>query len=131
MSQTSKKRQPSRARAGQRSGPIANLFLRIDFAEGSRLGPGKVALLEAIQRCGSISAAARDQAMGYRNAWLLVDSLNSMFAELVVSTQPGRRKGGSEVTAFGMQVIHTFRRMEHASRAAIHEDLAQLQRKLK
>ena len=38
---------------------MAKLRLRIDFEPAGSLGPGKVALLEAIRRCGSISSAAR------------------------------------------------------------------------
>ena len=109
----------------------ANLFLRIDFAEGSRLGPGKVALLEAIVRQGSIAAAARELGMGYRTAWLLIDSLNTMFVEPVVTTLPGRRDGGTEVTVFGNQLIATFHRMEELNRAAIRAEVATLRRKLK
>jgi molybdate transport system regulatory protein len=108
-----------------------SLFLRIDFAEGSRLGPGKIALLEAVQRLGSISAAARELGMGYRTAWLLIDSLNSMFRESVVTTQPGRRDGASTLTPFGARLILRFRRMEELSREAIDSELAALRRVLK
>ena len=109
----------------------ANIFLRVDFAEGSRLGPGKVALLEAISRHGSIAAAARELGMGYRTAWLLIDSLNSMFAEPVISTQPGRRDGGTLVTDFGKQVIASFHRMEELCREAVRSEIVPLKRKLK
>ena len=109
----------------------ATVFLRIDFAEGSRLGPGKVALLEAVSRHGSIAAAARELGMGYRTAWLLVDSLNTMFDEPVITTSPGRRDGGTEITVFGRQLIAAFHRMEDLSRAAIHAEVAALRAKLK
>ena len=36
-----------------------HLSIRIDLASGARIGPGKIALLEAIRSTGSISAAAR------------------------------------------------------------------------
>ena len=52
------------------------LVIRIDFDTGRRLGPGKIALLEAIGRTGSIAAAGREFRMGYRRAWLLADELN-------------------------------------------------------
>ena len=107
------------------------LFLRIDFAEGVRIGPGKIALLEAVAHHRSIAAAARELGMGYRTAWLLIDSLNAMFDQQLVSTQPGRRDGGSQVTLFGQQVIAAFRRMEVLSRDAIHAEVATLRRKLK
>ena len=35
------------------------LSLRIDLANGQRIGPGKIAVLEAVAETGSISAAAR------------------------------------------------------------------------
>ena len=56
------------------------LTIRLDFEAGRRLGAGKVALLELIDRTGSISAAGRAQGMSYRRAWLLVDELNQLFA---------------------------------------------------
>uniref|UniRef100_UPI003D18F477 winged helix-turn-helix domain-containing protein n=1 Tax=Stenotrophomonas maltophilia TaxID=40324 RepID=UPI003D18F477 len=40
--------------------------LRIVFGESLRLGPGKIDLLEAIGRTGSISAAGRELGMSYR-----------------------------------------------------------------
>jgi len=53
-----------------------HLSIRIDLPSGSRIGPGKIALLEAIQSTGSISAAARSIGMSYRRAWLLVEEIN-------------------------------------------------------
>ena len=50
--------------------------MRIQQADAIVLGPGKVALLEAVKEHGSISAAARSVAMSYRRAWLLMDELN-------------------------------------------------------
>jgi hypothetical protein len=40
-----------------KSAPL--IRFRIDFAENANLGPGKIALLEEIKRCGSLSEAAR------------------------------------------------------------------------
>ena len=53
------------------------LFLKID-AE-TRVGHGKIALLEKIQETGSISAAGRSLDMTYRRAWELVDHMNKAF----------------------------------------------------
>jgi hypothetical protein len=39
--------------------------IRIDLANGDRIGPGKIALLEAIRTKGSISEAARHLGMAY------------------------------------------------------------------
>ena len=39
--------------------PIARLSIRVDLANGARIGPGKIALLQEIARSGSISGAGR------------------------------------------------------------------------
>jgi len=54
--------------------PLQNpvIRFRIDFAENSYVGPGKIDLLEAIKDSGSLSQAARDLGMSYRRAWLLI-----------------------------------------------------------
>ena len=86
---------------------------RIDFAENNNLGPGKIALLEAVQATGSISDAARVLKMSYRRAWLLVSSLNAAFDEPVaVAVTGGRGGGGARVTAFGANLIAVYRALE-------------------
>src|ERR1700691_2924516 len=70
------------------------LTIRFDFDGERRLGPGKIALLEAIARTGSISAAGRAHEMSYRRAWLLVEELNHLFGQPLVTARPGGVKGG-------------------------------------
>jgi molybdate transport system regulatory protein len=107
---------------------MAKLRLRIDFEPAGSLGPGKVALLEAIQRCGSISSAARDMDMSYRRAWLLIDDLNQTFRQPVVSAVVGGRKGGGTgLTAFGESVIRHYRDMEAEAEASLAHHMAALQ----
>jgi molybdate transport system regulatory protein len=62
------------------------LSIRINLETGGRIGPGTIALLEAIRKTGSITAAARSIDMSYRRAWLLVDELNKLLKEPVVTT---------------------------------------------
>ena len=86
---------------------------RIDFAEHNNLGPGKIALLEAVHRSGSISEAARDMNMSYRRAWLLISSLNGGFDEPVTMTVTGGKGGGgARVTEFGTRLIAAYRALE-------------------
>src|SRR4051812_21686508 len=102
-----------RAPARKRSVSLAAPRLRIVMGEGLILGPGKVDLIEAIERSGSISAAARTMGMSYRRAWLLVDALNHMFNRpLVVAAPGGSRGGGAQVTDFGRDVAAAYRRIE-------------------
>ena len=86
---------------------------RIDFAENNNLGPGKIALLEAVQATGSISDAARSLKMSYRRAWLLVSSLNAAFDKPVtVAVTGGKGGGGARVTEFGSNLIAVYRALE-------------------
>ena len=86
---------------------------RIDFAENSNLGPGKIALLEAIRTCGSVSEAARRMGISYRRAWLVLDSVNKSFdTPATMNSVGGRGGGGAEVTPFGILLIERYREVE-------------------
>jgi molybdate transport system regulatory protein len=86
---------------------------RIDFAEHSSLGPGKICLLEAIRDSGSLSQGARDIGMSYRRAWLLVESLKQSFREPVTMASTGGKDGGGMlVTEFGDALIKSYRELE-------------------
>ncbi|HEX3603404.1 MAG TPA: hypothetical protein VHU43_04880 [Steroidobacteraceae bacterium] len=87
--------------------------IRIDFSDNVNLGPGKVALLEAIKATGSISDAARSLRMSYRRAWMLINNLKQGFSEAVTqSSTGGKGGGGARVTPFGMSLIKQFRLLE-------------------
>lgn len=100
--------------------------IRLLIGAATALGPGKVALLEAIGRTGSISAAARELGMSYRRAWLLVDTINDRFtAELVSTATGGKGGGGARLTATGIEVLRRYRAMEAKAQASIARDLAE------
>ncbi len=103
------------------------LTVRIDFGSDRALGPGKVRLLEAIHKTGSISQAGRSLGMSYRRAWLLVDDLNRCFRQPVVTTQPGgARGGGAALTRFGRELIKKYRSIESRAAAAAEKQLRDL-----
>jgi molybdate transport system regulatory protein len=111
---------------------MARVLLRLYLSSDRPLGPGKVQILESIRDGGSISEAARWMKMSYRSAWLLVDSMNSLFKKPVVNTTLGGRGGGSAtLTDFGRDVILRYRTMERATQRAIAKDLAVLERSLR
>ena len=92
------------------------LRIRVDLSPDCSIGPGKVALLEAIAREGSLSVAARTIDMSYRRAWNLLDDLNQSFAEAVVSTATGGvQGGGAQLTDFGRELVKAFRALERAA----------------
>jgi molybdate transport system regulatory protein len=104
--------------------PGPRLSIRIDLAGGGRIGPGKVALLEAIGRTGSISAAGRALRMSYRRAWGLIEEMNRSLATDVVQTASGGSGGGgAALTAAGHAIIHRYRAIQAATEAAAQDEL--------
>jgi len=104
------------------------LTLRLDFDDGRRLGHGKIALLEAIRRTGSISAAGREFGMAYRRAWLLTDELNHMFAgPLIEARGGGKNGGGAELTALGQEVVTLYRAAEQKALTIAAQEIARME----
>jgi molybdate transport system regulatory protein len=105
------------------------LTLRLDFDTGSRLGPGKVALLEAIDRTGSIAAAGREFGMSYRRAWLLTDEVNRIFDKpLVEARGGGRNGGGAALTARGKEIVTLYRSVESAAQKSTEREVRRMAR---
>ena len=108
------------------------LTVRIDFGADHAIGPGKIRLLEAIGKFGSISQAGRSLGMSYRRAWVLVDELNRCFSDPVVSASPGgARGGGATLTPFGRDVITEYRRIESRATLAAKSGMRHLQKSLR
>ncbi len=83
--------------------------------QGLGMGPGKSAMLKAIQSTRSINAAGKEFGMSYRRAWLLVEEMNSLFATpLVVARRGGKGGGGAEVTALGLRVLDDYEKLVRA-----------------
>ncbi len=92
-----------------------------------KLGPGKVALLEAVAEYGSISGAARALGLSYRHAWARIDDLNRCFREPVVTTATGGpRGGGATLTEFGHELVERFHAIEQTALGAIDHELRAL-----
>jgi molybdate transport system regulatory protein len=110
-----------------RSSALPSLSLRIDLDSGERIGPGKIALLENIDRHGSISAAGRAMDMSYKRAWDLVDEINRICRQPVVERQTGGKNGGgAALTPFGEALVERYRRIERDAASAVKKDLAAL-----
>ncbi len=102
--------------------------IRLDFSGTCSIGPGKVGLLEGIERSGSLSAAARQLGMSYRRAWLLLHSTNEGFAEPVVELSVGGKDGGgTRLTEFGKKLVADYRKFEAAIDALAAEAFGAIQ----
>jgi molybdate transport system regulatory protein len=102
--------------------------IRLDFSGICSVGPGKIGLLEGIERTGSLSAAARQIGMSYRRAWLLLHSTNEGFLQPVVELSVGGKDGGgTRLTDFGRQLVADYRGFEAAVDALAARTFASLQ----
>jgi molybdate transport system regulatory protein len=93
------------------------------------IGPGKVALLEAIGQSGSITSSAKKLGMSYRRAWLLVAETNRCLVRPAVQTAAGgRRGGGTSLTPLGIELVRRYRALEHQTSLAVAHKLKSLLR---
>src|SRR5438045_9518182 len=111
----------------QKSQALPSLSVRIDLDPEGRIGPGKIALLENIDKCGSISAAGRAMEMSYKRAWDLVDEINRICRQAAVERQTGGKNGGGAVlTPFGTSLVARYRKIERDASSAVRKELAAL-----
>ncbi|MFV0368408.1 MAG: winged helix-turn-helix domain-containing protein [Hyphomicrobiaceae bacterium] len=107
------------------------LSLRLYLPNGTMFGPGKADLLSLISETGSIAAAGRKLGMSYKRAWGLVETMNTMFAEpLVSSSRGGASHGGASLTKMGKRVLSHYRALEEKTRKSGKSQLDGLERLL-
>lgn len=81
--------------------------------KGLGMGPGKAAMLKAIQATRSINAAGKQFGMSYRRAWLLVEEMNQLFASpVVIARRGGKGGGGAEITPLGVRVLREYEQLQ-------------------
>jgi molybdate transport system regulatory protein len=107
--------------------PEVRFRLRMSVGERIAIGPGKIALLEAIRDHHSITAAAKALGMSYRRAWVMLDEVNGALKRPAVDTATGgRHGGGSALTPVGEEIIERYRRVEQIAAQACAEDIEAL-----
>jgi molybdate transport system regulatory protein len=100
---------------------------RVDFTASCSLGPGKIELLEEIQRTGSLRQAALALRMSYRRAWLLLDAINHSFTEPATTASVGGHGGGGvQLTPFGLEIVRCYRAASRAIETVARSELAPL-----
>ena len=89
------------------------LKIKIEVHDNFNIGPGKIALMEAIISYGSISSAAKKMGMSYRKAWKLVNEINNASKKKIILTNTGGKgAGGTKVSSDGISFIKAFRNIE-------------------
>jgi molybdate transport system regulatory protein len=74
--------------------PADGALLGAELHLAGRLDARFFALLEALQRTGSINRAAATAGLSYKGAWLLLDSANNLANEPLLETATGGSGGG-------------------------------------
>ena len=76
---------------------------------GKVIGHGRVELLERIHASGSIRQAALQMKMSYKQAWDMVNHINSNFTSpIVISHRGGKGGGNAVVTEAGLNLVKEF-----------------------
>ena len=86
----------------------------IDKKGHSILGPGRLAILEAIDETHSLTAATKKCAISFRKGWKLINEINKQLEQPVVLSERGGKGGGGKtvLTEFGKKLVLQYRRIE-------------------
>lgn len=77
------------------------------------LASGRIDLLKKLDELGSISAAAEAMGISYHHAWNLIDKMNTLSKEpLITTSQGGKGGGGTELTPKGKRVVERFEKFQ-------------------
>ncbi|MCG8685172.1 MAG: LysR family transcriptional regulator [Desulfobacterales bacterium] len=75
-------------------------------------GLGRFRILSAIDRCGSINAAAKDLKMGYRAVWGKIKATEEGLGQpLLVRNAGGAAGGGSTLTPLARKLLEEFNKV--------------------
>lgn len=84
-------------------------LLTISVADKVFANPKRIALLQQIQACGSISQGAKLAGMSYKTAWDSVKDMNTRLSEPVVNSEKGGKGGGgAKLTPFGERLLQMY-----------------------
>lgn len=93
-------------------GPRVSARAWIEWDGEAFIGPGRAALLEGVERHGSITGAAQDVGVSYRTAWKWIGIMNRAASiPLVLAAPGGRGGGGASLTPAGRAALEAHRRL--------------------
>ncbi|MFC4870442.1 winged helix-turn-helix domain-containing protein [Negadavirga shengliensis] len=86
-------------------------------------GPGRVELLNWVEKEGSVSKAAKKMGMSYKKAWDMIHDLNTRGQQPFVTLRKGGRKGGgAEITTSGKQFLNKYAQLLQKLQTVIEEE---------
>ncbi len=80
----------------------------------SVIGPGRMAILEAIDQTGSLTQATEMCNISFRKAWKLINEINDKMEQPVISTARGGKGGGggTTLTEYGKKLLKQYRKIQ-------------------
>lgn len=80
----------------------------------SILGPGRMAILEAIDRTDSLTEATKECNISFRKGWKLITEINEQLEQPVVISERGGTGGGGKtsLTEYGKNLIQQYRAIQ-------------------
>jgi len=112
----------TRSSSGWRpKGLILKSRLWIEDENGEAVfGDGRLYILEAIEKHGSIHAAAHELQMSYRALWGKIQTTERRLGQPLLERKTGGIKGGgSALTPFARLIIERFRRLKELTQNAM------------
>jgi molybdate transport system regulatory protein len=77
-------------------------------------GDGRVQLLNAVDKSGSLLSAAKELRMSYRAAWGKIKATEERLGRrLLISRAGGNSGGGSQLTPFGKALVERYRHLKN------------------
>jgi molybdate transport repressor ModE-like protein len=76
----------------------------------SIIGPGRMAILEAIEKTGSLTEATKICGISFRKGWKLMNEINEALEQPVIISERGGKGGGgqSRITEFGKKLMKQY-----------------------
>ena len=81
------------------------------FTDEKCFGPGVAALMQLVQSCHSLRAAAMQMGMAYSKAWTILKTAEDKLGfKLLHSTTGGKHGGGAQLTEQGAALLAAYTR---------------------
>jgi len=89
----------------------------------SIIGPGRLAILEAINETGSLTQATEMCNISFRKAWKLINEINDKLEQPVISTERGGKGGGggTVLTEYGKKLLMQYKKIQSKLDEIVHD----------
>ncbi len=106
--------------------------LYLENEQDKFMGIGVLWLLQKVQECGSLRAAALDLGISYSKAFRMVDNLETSLGTAVISRKKGgMQRSGASLTAFGQEFIVLYDKFQRKCKTLMEKPFEEFTEELK